>query len=174
VDGRNCTFGYDHVAGELIVNEAEAVTVRQIFQRYVELKVSRRCRTTSETQLPRTQKAEVRFALLHQFSQRVNSLEATPSDHCWDFQASESSTFMCHLGADAKQANGTAPVTFSIAVSSYWNNDAGERQTRTDWQNIVVSAISASTPPNRRRATVCVSRPRHGTTTTSARLGPRP
>ena len=48
------------------------------------------------------------------------------------------STFMGHLGADAKQTNATAPVTFSIAVSSYWNNEAGERQTRTDWQNIVV------------------------------------
>ena len=47
-------------------------------------------------------------------------------------------TFMGHLGADAKQANGTAPVTFSIAVSSHWNDNAGDRQTRTDSQNIVV------------------------------------
>ncbi len=48
------------------------------------------------------------------------------------------SPFMGHLGTDAKQANGTAPITFSIAVSSHWNDNAGNRQTRTDWQNIVV------------------------------------
>ena len=48
------------------------------------------------------------------------------------------STFMGHLGADAKQANGTAPVTFAVAVSSHWTDNAGDRQTRTDWQNIVV------------------------------------
>ena len=40
------------------------------------------------------------------------------------------STFMGHLGADAKQASGTAPVTFSLAVSSHRTNDAGDRQTR--------------------------------------------
>jgi single-strand DNA-binding protein len=28
-------------------------------------------------------------------------------------------------------------VTFFIAVPSHWIDDAGERQTRTDWQNIV-------------------------------------
>ena len=48
------------------------------------------------------------------------------------------SAFMGYLGADAKQANATAPVTFSIAVSSHWTDNAGDRQTRTDWQNIVV------------------------------------
>ncbi len=48
------------------------------------------------------------------------------------------STFMGYLGADAKQANGNAPATFSIAVSSHWTDNAGDRQTRTDWQNIVV------------------------------------
>lgn len=48
------------------------------------------------------------------------------------------SVFMGHLGADAKQANTNAPVTFSIAVSSHWTDNTGDRQTRTDWQNIVV------------------------------------
>ena len=48
------------------------------------------------------------------------------------------SAFMGYLGADAKQANNTAPVTFSIAVSSHWTDNSGDRQTRTDWQNIVV------------------------------------
>ena len=48
------------------------------------------------------------------------------------------SVFMGHLGADPKQTNDNTPVTFSIAVSSYWTDTAGNRQTRTDWQNIVV------------------------------------
>jgi len=48
------------------------------------------------------------------------------------------SVFMGHVGADAKQANTNAPVIFAIAVSSHWNDNAGDRQTRTDWQNIVV------------------------------------
>jgi single-strand DNA-binding protein len=48
------------------------------------------------------------------------------------------SVFMGHLGADAKQASATAPVTFSIAVSSHWTDNAGDWQTRTDWQNVVV------------------------------------
>ena len=29
-------------------------------------------------------------------------------------------------------------MTFSVAVSSHWTDNAGDRQTRTDWQNIVV------------------------------------
>lgn len=48
------------------------------------------------------------------------------------------SVFMGHLGADAKQVSTNTPVTFSIAVSSHWSDSAGDRQTRTDWQNIVV------------------------------------
>ena len=48
------------------------------------------------------------------------------------------SVFMGHLGADARQTSANTPVTFSIAVSSHWTNDAGDRHTRTDWQNIVV------------------------------------
>lgn len=48
------------------------------------------------------------------------------------------SVFMGHLGADPKQTNDNNPVTFSIAVSSHWTDAAGDRQTRTDWQNIVV------------------------------------
>ncbi len=40
--------------------------------------------------------------------------------------------------ADAKQASDNAPVTFPIAVSSHWSDNAGDRQTRTDWHNIVV------------------------------------
>jgi single-strand DNA-binding protein len=48
------------------------------------------------------------------------------------------SVFMGHIGADAKQASATAPVTFSIAVSSHWTDTTGDRQTRTDWQSIVV------------------------------------
>ncbi len=48
------------------------------------------------------------------------------------------SVFMGHLGADAKQASANAPVTFAIAVSSHWSDNAGDRQTRTDWHNIVV------------------------------------
>ncbi len=45
---------------------------------------------------------------------------------------------MGHVGADAKQANPKAPVTFSIATTAKWNDNAGDRQTRTDWHNIVV------------------------------------
>ncbi len=48
------------------------------------------------------------------------------------------SAFMGHLGADAKQASTNAPVTFAIAVSSHWTDNAGDRQTRTGWHNIVV------------------------------------
>ena len=48
------------------------------------------------------------------------------------------SVFMGHLGADAKQEGDNKPVTFAIAVSSHWNDNAGDRQTRTDWHNIVV------------------------------------
>lgn len=44
---------------------------------------------------------------------------------------------MGHLGADATQRNPKAPVTFSIATTSRWI-DAGDRQSRTDWHNIVV------------------------------------
>lgn len=48
------------------------------------------------------------------------------------------SVFMGRLGADAKQEGDNKPVTFAIAVSSHWNDNAGDRQTRTDWHNIVV------------------------------------
>ena len=45
---------------------------------------------------------------------------------------------MGHVGADAKQASETAPVKFSLATTSQWNNDAGSRQKRTDWHSITV------------------------------------
>ena len=42
------------------------------------------------------------------------------------------STFMGHLGADAKQVGANKPVTSSVAVYSQWNDNSGDRQTRTD------------------------------------------
>ncbi len=47
-------------------------------------------------------------------------------------------TLMGHVGNDAKQANDAAPVTFSIATTSRWKNDAESLQSRTDWHNIIV------------------------------------
>ena len=45
---------------------------------------------------------------------------------------------MGYLGADAKQQNANAPVTFSIATSEKWMDDDNNRQQRTDWHNVVV------------------------------------
>ena len=45
---------------------------------------------------------------------------------------------MGYLGADAKQQNANAPVTFSIATSEKWMDDSDNRQQRTDWHNIAV------------------------------------
>ncbi len=47
-------------------------------------------------------------------------------------------TLTGHVGNDAKQANPNVPVTFSIATTSRWKNDADSTQTRTDWHSIVV------------------------------------
>jgi single-strand DNA-binding protein len=47
-------------------------------------------------------------------------------------------TLMGHLGADATQKSPTAPVTFSLATTSRWNDNSGDRQSRTEWHNIVV------------------------------------
>lgn len=43
-----------------------------------------------------------------------------------------------HLGADATQKISTAPVTFNLATTSRWTDNAGERQSRTEWHTIVV------------------------------------
>ena len=43
-----------------------------------------------------------------------------------------------HLGADAMQKSSTAPVTFNLATTSRWTDNAGERQSRTEWHTIVV------------------------------------
>src|SRR5258708_225481 len=46
---------------------------------------------------------------------------------------------MGHLGADAtKDKNPNAPVTFTLATTSRWTDKAGDRQSRTEWHNIVV------------------------------------
>jgi single-strand DNA-binding protein len=45
---------------------------------------------------------------------------------------------MGHLGADAKQQSTNHPVTFSIATASRWTDNAGDRQSRTEWHNVVV------------------------------------
>ena len=45
---------------------------------------------------------------------------------------------MGHLGADAKQQSPKHPVTFSIATTSKWTDNAGDRQNRTEWHHVVV------------------------------------
>ncbi|AXC11974.1 Single-stranded DNA-binding protein [Acidisarcina polymorpha] len=46
---------------------------------------------------------------------------------------------MGYLGADAaKDKNPDAPITFSIATTARWIDKAGQRQSRTEWHNIVV------------------------------------
>jgi single-strand DNA-binding protein len=45
---------------------------------------------------------------------------------------------MGRLGADAEQKSPKHPVTFSIATSSRWTDEAGDRHSRTDWTPIVV------------------------------------
>ena len=47
-------------------------------------------------------------------------------------------TLMGHVGADAKQQNESAPITFSLATSDRWTNEQKQRQTRTEWHNVVV------------------------------------
>ena len=43
-----------------------------------------------------------------------------------------------HLGADATQKSSTAPITFNLATTSRWTDNAGDRQSRTEWHTIVV------------------------------------
>ena len=47
-------------------------------------------------------------------------------------------TVMGRIGADAKQGADNTPVVFSIATSSHWNDNAGDRASRTEWHNVVV------------------------------------
>ena len=43
-----------------------------------------------------------------------------------------------HVGADARQQSDTAPITFSLATSDRWTDDKNQRQSRTEWHNVVV------------------------------------
>ncbi len=45
---------------------------------------------------------------------------------------------MGHVGTDAAQQSGNAPVTFSLATSDRWTDDKQQRQSRTDWHRVVV------------------------------------
>ncbi len=45
---------------------------------------------------------------------------------------------MGHLVADATQKSPKAPVTFSLATTSRWTDDTGDKVTRTEWHNVVV------------------------------------
>ena len=47
-------------------------------------------------------------------------------------------TLMGHVGADAKQQKESAPVVFSLATSSRWLDEQKQRQSRTEWHNVVV------------------------------------
>lgn len=47
-------------------------------------------------------------------------------------------TLMGHLGDDAQRKNDKAPVTFRIAVTSRWSDNAGDRASRTEWHSITV------------------------------------
>lgn len=49
-------------------------------------------------------------------------------------------TLIGYLAADAeaKTANGKDFVTFTIATNNRWTDNAGDRQTKTQWHNIVV------------------------------------
>ncbi len=45
---------------------------------------------------------------------------------------------MGHLGDDAQRKNDKAPVTFRVAVTSRWNDETGDRQSRTEWHSVTV------------------------------------
>jgi single-strand DNA-binding protein len=45
---------------------------------------------------------------------------------------------MGHLGADATRKSDKAPVTFRMAVTSRWKDNAGDEQKHTEWHNITV------------------------------------
>jgi len=45
---------------------------------------------------------------------------------------------MGHVGADAKQQSENAPITFSLATSDRWTDEKEQRQSRTEWHNVVV------------------------------------
>ena len=50
-------------------------------------------------------------------------------------------TLLGNLGADPEvrsTANGTRVATLSIATSRSWNNQAGERQEKTEWHRVVL------------------------------------
>lgn len=49
-------------------------------------------------------------------------------------------TLIGYLAADAevKTAKGNDFVTFSVATNNRWKDEAGDRQTKTQWHNIVV------------------------------------
>jgi single-strand DNA-binding protein len=49
-------------------------------------------------------------------------------------------TLIGYLAADAelKSAKGNDFVTFTVATNNRWKDDAGNRQTKTQWHNIVV------------------------------------
>jgi single-strand DNA-binding protein len=49
-------------------------------------------------------------------------------------------TLIGYLAADAevKSAKGNDFVTFTVATNNRWKDDAGMRQTKTQWHNIVV------------------------------------
>jgi single-strand DNA-binding protein len=49
-------------------------------------------------------------------------------------------TLIGYLAADAevKTAKGNDFVTFSVATNNRWKDDAGKRQTKTQWHSIVV------------------------------------
>lgn len=49
-------------------------------------------------------------------------------------------TLIGYLAADAelKSAKGNDFVTFTVATNNRWRDDAGNRQTKTQWHNIVV------------------------------------
>jgi single-strand DNA-binding protein len=49
-------------------------------------------------------------------------------------------TLIGYLAADAelKSAKGNDFVTFTVATNNRWKDDAGQRQSKTQWHNIVV------------------------------------
>ena len=47
-------------------------------------------------------------------------------------------TLMGYVGADAKQQKESAPVVFSLATSVRWTDEQKQRQSRTEWHNVVV------------------------------------
>lgn len=54
--------------------------------------------------------------------------------------SASASTFIGNLTADPElriTANGTSKLTFSVACSHYWNDQAGEKQEKTSFFNVV-------------------------------------